>query len=140
MRADASGSLFREGLKDRDASIRAVCAYGLGLIPSAGGLEALKGALQDPVDEVRWNAALALARQGDPGGISILTSLLDRSYLDHFPSMDSEEKVSIIISSMQAINMLKSHDLEGKIHSLARSDPDRRVREAAGRWRIEESP
>jgi len=140
LKADAAESLFRQGLRDRDASIRSVCTYGLGLLPGVDGLEDLKGALRDPVDEVRWNAALALARRGDPGGISILTSLLDRNYLDHFPSMDSEEKVSTIMSSMQAIKMLKLNDLEGKIHSLARSDPDRRVREAAGRWRIEETP
>jgi len=140
LKADVAGSLFREGLRDRDASIRSVCAYGLGLLPSAGGLEDLKGVLQDPVEEVRWNAALALARQGDASGISILASLLDRNYLDQFPSMDPDEKVSTILSSMMAIKMLKSNNLKGKIRSLARSDPDRRVREAAGRWRIEESP
>lgn len=140
MKVEAAGSLFREGLKDSDASIRSVCTYGLGLLSSAGGSEGLKSALQDPVDEVRWNAALALARRGDPSGIAILTSLLDRTYLDRFPSMDSEEKVSVMLSSMLAIKMLNVNDLEGKIQSLARSDPDRRVRDAAGRWRIEESP
>jgi HEAT repeat protein len=140
LQADAAGDMLRAGLKDKDASVRSVCAYGMGLLPSTGGSDELQGALQDPVDEVRWNAALALARRGDPGGLTILASLLDRSYLDRFPSMDAEQKVAVILSSISAIKILKTHDLDDRIQSLARSDPDRRVREAAGKRGDVESP
>jgi HEAT repeat protein len=122
---------FREGLKDEDPSIRSISAYGLGILPGSVDPGDIEKALLDPVAEVGWNAALALARRGNPAGERVLEQLLDRKYLDRFPSMDAAEKSATILNALRAIKYLKINGLDEKIRQMAESDPDRRVREAA---------
>ena len=53
----------------------------------------LKQALNDPEPNVRWDAAIALAKQKDDSGRRILLDLMDRKYLDSFPNIDAVSKI-----------------------------------------------
>src|SRR5438876_4791258 len=50
--------------QDSDAGIRKMVVYALGALPGEGQIETLRTALQDSTPDVRWNAAIALARHG----------------------------------------------------------------------------
>src|SRR3989442_10667669 len=56
--------------------------YALGALPGDAQILILRTALQDSAADVRWNAAVALARHGSHEGVSVLGQMLDRSYLE----------------------------------------------------------
>jgi HEAT repeat protein len=126
--------LFQEGLKDHDPAVRSVSAYGLGLLPGISGVAGLQQALTDPTEEVRWNAALALARKGDAAGEPLLIKMLDRQYLDRFSSMQLEEKSTTILNALRALKNLQTKGLIDSVRHLSQSDSDPRVRKAARAW------
>jgi len=76
-------------LDDREDLVRKYAAFNVGAIAEkatgdarAGALEALKKRLSDPVADVTWNAAFALAYfLGDGSGTDTLKKMLDRKYL-----------------------------------------------------------
>jgi hypothetical protein len=140
LRAPEAESVFHDGLEDQDPSVRSVSAYGLGVLPGRFDPDRLIQALQDPVEEVRWNAALALGRNGDPSGQKVLVELLDRKYLDRHLLMEKGEKSDTLINAMRALKHLKVQGLDATIQRLADSDSDPRVREAARAWLSEGNP
>ena len=52
--------------------------HALGGFRSEEATAALVRAPGDPADDVRWNAAPALARHGDPAAVPVLDQMLDR--------------------------------------------------------------
>jgi len=128
-----SKDIFVSGLTDPDPAVRSVCAYGLGK-SGKGGLGELAALLKDSVPEVRWNAALSLARNGDSSGQGILIELLDRKYLDGFLGLGGSEKAELILNAMRGLKHLRSQGLEETMRNLAETDPDPTVRRAAKSW------
>jgi HEAT repeat protein len=76
-------------LDDSEALVRKYAAFNAGAVAEkasgenrAAALEALKRTLADPVADVTWNAAFALAYfLGDGSGTDTLKKMLDRKYL-----------------------------------------------------------
>lgn len=133
LEAADSKEIFIEGLADPDSAIRSVCAFGLGKAGKSG-LEHLTPLISDPVPEVRWNAALSLARNGDGAGQTILVEMLDRKYLDGFSGLDASEKANLILNAMRGLKGLNSSGLDARMKNLAETDPDPAVRKAAKSW------
>src|SRR4029453_1380729 len=52
------------GAPGADAGIRKMVVYALGALPGEAQVDTLRTALEDPVADVRWNAAVALAPPG----------------------------------------------------------------------------
>src|SRR5581483_2867892 len=67
---------------DADAGIRKMVVYALGALPGDAQMTTLRSALQDPAADVRWNAAVALARHGSHDGVNVVKQMLDRPYLE----------------------------------------------------------
>ena len=63
--------------KSRDAGIRKMVVYALGAIPAGGDSSLLETALADVANDVRWNAAVALARHGRDEGVSVIREMVD---------------------------------------------------------------
>ena len=53
--------------------------YALGALPGDVQIVTLRTALQDSAPDVRWNAAVALARHGSHEGVGVLRQMLDRA-------------------------------------------------------------
>src|SRR5437763_4788142 len=71
-----------------DAGIRKMAVYALGALPGEAQLVTLKTALQDTAPDVRWNAAVALARHGGRAAIPVLGQMLDRRYVEQAVKRD----------------------------------------------------
>src|SRR5206468_4749643 len=66
----------------------------LGALPGDEQAATLRTALEDPAPDVRWNAAVALARHGSHEGVPVLRQMLDRAYVEQVVKRRSEEHTS----------------------------------------------
>ena len=120
-----------EYLNDPDPGMRKLSAHLLGSLDWDLSKSGLRAALSDPVDDVKWNAALSLAKLGDSAGIDILEMMLDRQYLSGHEQMDEILKEQTIKSAVYAIGTLQVEGLKERLNDLKDSDPNMKVRQAA---------
>ncbi len=122
-----------------DAGVRKMAVYALGALPAHGTLPTLERALEDPVADVQWNAAVSLARHGNPDGEVVLARMLNREYVERnvtrTPAVSAAiDPVSeVMVSGLQAVESLGSGRLRDEIARLSRDDESLRVREMAMR-------
>ena len=120
-----------------DAGIRKMVVYALGALPGDAQILTLRTALQDSAADVRWNAAVALARHGSHEGVSVLGQMLDRSYLEQTIKRDvrqdeNEDPIAdVLISGLRAAAALRGQTLKPSVASLSRQDRSMKVRQAA---------
>jgi HEAT repeat protein len=120
-----------------DAGIRKMTVYALGALPGDAQIITLRTALQDPVADVRWNAAVALARHGNRDGVGVLRQMLDRDYVERTVKrdvrQDSEQDpvADVMISGLRAAAALKDESLKAAVTSLSEHDRSMKVRQAA---------
>ena len=114
-----------------DPGIRKAMVHALGALPSPETQAALTAALADGVEDVRWNAAIALARRGDGAAAPILLQMLDRQHLATVPGITPEQREDALLEGVTAAAALKDPALRGALEGIRGSDPSLRVREAA---------
>jgi HEAT repeat protein len=120
-----------------DAGIRKMVVYALGALPGDAQFSTLETALQDPAADVRWNAAVGLARHGSEAGVPVLRQMLDRAYVSQRvtrearPDGDVDPVGDIMISGLRAAAALKASSLRGAVVALSRGDRSMKVRAAA---------
>ena len=106
-------------------------------MPGDAQIVTLRTALEDPVADVRWNAAIALARHGNREGVAVLKQMLDRGYLAQSVAgaaqagADIDPAGEVMISSLQAVASLRETSLRAEVESISREDKNMRVRQAA---------
>lgn len=139
-------------LEDLDPSVRAVAAYAAaGLIArgpaKAEWSEPLRRALRDPAVDVRWNAALGLARIGDPAGADLVWSMLHRDFVRSSlkgdegagffalqgadPAGAAEREELVVMNALSAAYRLRDRSMHDGVRALAASDPSDAVRDWA---------
>ena len=91
----------------------------------------LKQALHDPEPNVRWDAAIALAKQKDDSGRRILLDLMDRKYLDSFPNIDAVEQNQAILAAIRSSRDILDDELRQVLLDLMENDLNMKVRQAA---------
>ena len=122
---------------DGDAGIRKMVVYALGALPGDAQMRTLRTALQDPVADVRWNSAVALARHGNHEGIDVVKQMLDRPYVEHTvrrevrQDADQDPVADVMISGLRAAAFLKDDALKPSVAALSQQDKSMKVREAA---------
>lgn len=120
-----------------DAGIRKMVVYALGALPGTTQNETLRVALQDDTADVRWNAAVALARKGSHDGVPVLKQMLDRPYVEQAvkrqarPDEDVDPVADVLISGVRAAAALKDVALKPSITALSTNDRSMKVRDAA---------
>jgi HEAT repeat protein len=131
--ADPAGfSTLTAALVDTDPGIRKTAAYALGgFSDHASAAGALRPLVDDPVADVRWNAALALARLGDASGTAVLEQMLDRRLLAQIPDITPQQQEDAMISALNALVTLDAAVDDAVIDRLAEDDPSFKVRQAA---------
>jgi len=86
---------------------------------------------------IRWDAAIALAKMGDKSGIDIIVNLLDRKYYDSYPSMadgsgvDHDESDNSIYTAIAISQILIDLRFKEKLIYLAENDKNIKIREFA---------
>ena len=121
-----------------DSGVRKMAVYALGVLPDDGAHTTLRAALGDPTPDVRWNAAVALARHGDPRSAGVLARMLDRDHVTGLVTA-SETRIDpagdVMISGLRAAAGLGSggvgEALRAAVAALAESDPSVKVQSAA---------
>lgn len=116
--------------KSEDPGLRKAAVHSLGALPADEARRALETALEDPVDDVRWNAALALAQRREARAAPVLLEMLDRAGLSKL-AMTDEQKEDTIGQAAAAAALIPSPELRGALEKLRDGDPSLKVRDAA---------
>lgn len=122
---------------DADAGIRKMVVYALGALPGDAQVTTLKTALQDPAPDVRWNAAVALARHGSREGLGVIRQMIDRQYVEQAVKREVRQDgardpiADVMISGLRAAAALKEEALRAPITNLSQQDRSMKVRQAA---------
>ncbi len=120
-----------------DQGIRKMVVYALGALPGDSQLPTLHAALQDATADVRWNAAVALARKGNHAGVPVLQQMLDRQYVEQTVKRDVRQDedrdpiADVMISGLRAAATLKDDSLKPSVTTLSQQDRSMKVRQAA---------
>src|SRR5713226_5899508 len=123
--------------ESEDAGIRKMLVYALGALPGDAQLVTLRTALQDRAPDVRWNAAVALARHGNHEGVPVLQQMLDRAYVEQTVKRDVRQDedrdpiADVMISGLRAAATLKDDALKPSVTTLSQTDRSMKVRQAA---------
>ena len=118
-------------LKSNDAQSRLHSVMALGKIGTNSTNEPLRTMLYDTEPNVRWDAAIGLAKQKDLSSRTILMDLLDREYLNSFSNLDEKERVQIILVAIKVSHHVENDDLKRILEGLKNNDPNLKIREAA---------
>ena len=120
-----------------DPGIRKIVVYALGALPGEAQVLTLRTALQDSIADVRWNAAVALARHGSHEGVPVLRQMLDRSYVEQAVKRDVRQDedqdpiAEVMISGLRAAAALRDDTLKPSVAGLSQQDRSMKVRQAA---------
>jgi HEAT repeat protein len=123
--------------QDADAGIRKMVVYALGALPGDAQIDTLRTALQDSAPDVRWNAAVALARHDRHEGVAVLRQMLDRGYVEQTVKRDVRQDddldpiADVMIGGLRAAATLKDVSLKPVVTNLSLQDRSMRVRQAA---------
>jgi hypothetical protein len=123
--------------QDSDAGIRKMVVYALGALPGDAQTDTLRTALQDGTADVRWNAAVALARHNNHEGVGVLRQMLDRPYVEQTVKRDvrvdedQDPVADVMISGLRAAASLKDAALRPAVERLSQTDKSLKVRQAA---------
>ncbi len=127
-----------EMYQSQDSGVRKMVVYALGVMPNARAHTTLRAALDDPVPDVQWNAAVSLARHGDGRGVTVLGRMINRDYVTRqvAPSETVVDPVSeVMISGLRAVAALGAISLgenfRAPVADLAAADKSLKVRQAA---------
>jgi HEAT repeat protein len=120
-----------------DPGIRKMAVYALGAVAGEAQRSTLRTALADPVPDVQWNAAVALARHGDGAGLPVLRRMLDRAYVARAvtapsrPDQETDPVSEVMLSALRAVAALRESSLRETVTALSRADENLRVRQGA---------
>ena len=126
----AAGALI-DRLTDEDPGVRKLAVFALGRTHDPAAVPALQPALEDPIEDIRWNAALALAVLGDGSGRPVIAQMIDRAHLDTIDGITEDQKVDAIVNGVQAVYLLHDKSFVEAVRKLSRDDPSLKVREIA---------
>ena len=110
---------------------RLAATISLGLVGDSKSIPLLQKLLDDEEPNIRWDAAIALAKMGDTSGAYIIANLLDRNYLNAFPEVDEVEKNQAIMIAIKVSSQLKDDRFVTNLVGLAKSDVNLKIRDAA---------
>ncbi|MGB7217413.1 MAG: HEAT repeat domain-containing protein [Vicinamibacterales bacterium] len=120
-----------------DAGIRKMTVYALGALPGDAQMATLRAALEDAAVDIRWNAAVALARHGSADGAPVIRQMLDRQFVEQVVKRDVRQDedldpiADVMISGLRAAASLKDAEARASVTTLSRQDRSLRVRQAA---------
>jgi HEAT repeat protein len=116
-----------------DPGLRKAAVHALGSFATEVAREALAAALQDPVEDVRWNAAIALARRRDARAIPVLLQMMDPAHMAQVPDLAADQREDAVLQAVTAAAAFPEPEVRAALERLRDRDPSMKVREAARR-------
>jgi HEAT repeat protein len=110
---------------------RLAATMSIGFIGDPSAIPLLNALLEDEEPNIRWDAAVALAKMGEKSSVRILENLMDREYLSSFPELDYKEVNKVIMIAIETSTVIKDSRFEPKLVLLAKSDENLKIRDAA---------
>ncbi|MFM8951577.1 MAG: HEAT repeat domain-containing protein [Planctomycetaceae bacterium] len=94
-----------------DAGLRSAAAFTLGVVGGAAAHERLDVLVEDPADDVRYNAAIGLARQGRESGYATLAEMLGLPDAPAEPGDEAAQsqryrRALIVVNALKAVGLL----------------------------------
>jgi HEAT repeat protein len=94
-----------------DAGLRSAAAFTLGVVGGAVADERLDVLVEDPADDVRYNAAIGLARQGRESGYATLAEMLSLPDAPAEPGDEAAQsqryrRALIVVNALKAVGLL----------------------------------
>ena len=138
LKYDKSCKILKDIILDSDFDSEKLSAIiSLGVIGNKKYNKVLIQMLDYEEANIRWDAAIALAKMGDKSGIDIIINLLDRKYYDSYPSMadgsgvDHDESDNSIYTAIAISQILIDLRFKEKLIYLAENDKNIKIREFA---------
>ena len=109
----------------------------LGVIGDPDYSDVLIAMLDYEEPNIRWDAAISLAKMGDRSGVPVIVNLLDRKYYDLFPSskngegVDSDEADNSIYTAIAVSQILIDLRFKDRLIYLSKNDKNIKIREFA---------
>ena len=116
---------------DQLSEDRLTAVIALGMIGDESVISDLKRLLKDEEPNIRWDAAIALAKMGNNSGINEILYLLDRSYFDKFVNIDEWEKVQAMMVAIKMTEKLIDDRFISKLKYIALNDINMKIRDSA---------
>jgi len=99
----------------------------------------LRRAVNDRSDQVRWNAAVALAQHGDPAGQGVLDQMLDEGYYSQLRTKasdsnggpDPQQQRDAMLKALDSVDKLRASASLPRVDALADHARDLQVRSKA---------
>ena len=110
---------------------RLAATMSLGFIGNSNSIPVLTELLDDNEPNIRWDAAVGLAKMGSEACLPVLSNLLDREYLMTFPELNFEKISKVMMVAIEASSNFKSPVFESKLKELSKSDENLKIRNAA---------
>ena len=110
---------------------RLAATISLGQIGSKESELILESLLIDDEPNIRWDAAIALAKMGNSSGAKIIEMLLTRKYYDNFKEVDNWEQEQAILVAINVANNIKTSEIHKNLEILSQTDKSMKVRDAA---------
>ena len=119
-------------IKDSDyQDERLAATMSLGFIGDSNSIPVLTELLDDNEPNIRWDAAIGLAKMGSETCIPVLSNLLDRKYLMTFPELNFEKINQVMMVAIEASSNFKHPIFESRLTALSRTDDNLKIRNAA---------
>lgn len=117
-------------LQSQDEDLKKMTVYVLGALEDPKLIPAIEPMLSDAARDVRWNAALSLAKLGSAAGYSDLLRMIDREILtkEQLPEEKIEE---IMTNAVKGLALLSKPESLPLLAKLSNTDKSLKVRQAA---------
>ena len=110
---------------------RLAATMSLGFIGNSNSIPVLTELLDDNEPNIRWDAAVGLAKMGSEACLPVISNLLDREYLMTFPELNFEKISKVMMVAIEASSNFKNPVFESKLKELSKSDENLKIRNAA---------
>jgi len=127
----ASESIIKLIKKSGTQTEKLTATIVLGMIGDRSTIPFLKMLLNDQEANIRWDAAIALAKMGDSSGAYIIDGLLDRNYLQQFKEVDPIEEKRVLMIAIEIASILFDERFKERLNLLSKNDKDLSIRNAA---------
>lgn len=118
-------------LESQQPELRKMAAYVLGVLGETQSIRPLERLLNDEASDVRWNAALSLARLGSDAGFDVLLKMLDRETLVSHDQMPEAKIEEVMVNAARGLALLGRPEALPVLAKVSNSDKSLKVRQAA---------